>query len=221
MTNGLRPSSRRLANLGMYAAFHCGIFLDERSSTYCRPALYEGAHLVPGFHGHLAHLGWPWVDECIATLAMETFHAGAAGKDRWQLKADLSFGCPPDWQMDSVRRALNMLPGDMLMYASDCFWPCDPERYLEQFVYPQLANFEAAATLSRTAPPAGTPQRIKLRHAVFRDNALNHWEAATRGKPQRLKRQAKTPATPHALPRRSEAQQVFRSPGINQPTQTM
>jgi len=214
----VQPLLRELADLGMYVAFHCGIFLDERSSTYCRPALYEGVHRIPGFHGHLAHLGWPWVDECIATLAMETFHPGESEDDRWQLKADLSFGCPPDWQVESVGKAVNMLPHDMLMYASDCFWPCDPERYLEQFVYPQLATLEAAATLSRTAPPPGGEARAAFRRAVFHDNAMQHWEAATRGKGQDLHRQKSTPKTPRARRRRDEHQQVMRSPGINQPT---
>src|SRR5437763_863293 len=137
-------------------------------------------------HGHLAHLGWPWVDECIATLAMETFHPQSDRKDHWQLKVDLSFGCPPDWQVDSFRKALNMLPHDMLMYASDVFWPCDRQRYMEEFAYPQLATFEAAATLARDAGDPGSHQRVLLRRAVFHDNALNHWQHATRGREQQF-----------------------------------
>lgn len=220
------PLLRELADLGMYVAFHCGVFLDERSSRYCRPADYEGVHRIPGFHGHLAHLGWPWVDECIATLAMETFHALATGQDKWQLKVDLSFGCPPDWQLDSVRKAIDMLPHTMLLYGSDVFWPCEPTRYLEQFVYPQLSTFESAATLSRTAPGVATAGRIALRRAFFHDNALEHWQVATRGQPQQLQRQATTPRTPNARPPRSHARQRMRAPGVlppgpNQPTQTL
>jgi hypothetical protein len=63
-----------LARLGMYVVFHAGIFMDERSSSWCRPAFYEGVHQVEAFHGQLAHLGWPWVDECIAALLMQTEH---------------------------------------------------------------------------------------------------------------------------------------------------
>jgi predicted TIM-barrel fold metal-dependent hydrolase len=212
-----------LAELGMYVAFHAGIFLDERSSRFCRPAGYEGLHRVPGFHGHLAHLGWPWVDECVATLAMETFHATEGAKDRWQLKADRAFGSPPDWQIDSLRKALDMLPDDMLMYASDVFWPCEPSRYLEEFVYPQLANFEAAATQARRTPDPGTKERIALRHKVFYNNALEHWDAATRGNPQQLQRLTTRPSTPNARPRRSHRCQSHRAPGVgpNQPTQTL
>src|SRR5215213_2824374 len=57
-----------LAELGMYVAFHCGIFFDGRESSYCRPSFYEAVHEAPNFKGHLAHVGWPWVDECIAML---------------------------------------------------------------------------------------------------------------------------------------------------------
>jgi predicted TIM-barrel fold metal-dependent hydrolase len=216
------PLFQEVAQLGMYAAFHSGIFLDERSSEFCRPASYEGLHLIPGFHGHIAHLSWPWVDECIATLAMETFHAMEQPKDHWQLKADLSFGCPPDWQLDCLRRAFDMLPHDMLMYASDVFWPCDDVRYTEQFIYPQLSNIEAAATLSRGAPAAATRQRMDFRRAIFYDNALQHWGVATRGVPQRLQRQTTAPRTPNARTRHESCQRM-RGPGIgpNQPTQQM
>jgi predicted TIM-barrel fold metal-dependent hydrolase len=217
----IQPFLSELASLGMYVAFHCGIFLDERSSVYCRPASYEGVHLIPGFHGHLAHLGWPWVDECIATLAMETFHAKVEHKDHWQIKADLSFGCPADWQVDSFRKALNMLPHDMLMYGSDLFWPCDRQRYIEEFVYPQLATFEAAATLARGVPDPGSHERVLLRRAVFHDNALKHWQIATRGREQQLHRMKIAPGSFHSKPRRTEDAQRMRSPGINQPQQTM
>ena len=217
----VKPLLQELADLGMYVAFHSGIFLDERSSTFCRPALYEGVHRIDGFRGHLAHLGWPWVDECIATLAMETFHAGQSAEDKWRLKADLSFGCPPDWQIASVCKAINMLPAAMLMYASDCLWPCDPTRYLEQFVYPQLSTVDAAATLSRTAPPPGGAEREVFLRKVFYDNALAHWDAATRGKPQELRRRKGALRLRHVKGRRHEHQQSMRSPGMNQPTQTL
>jgi predicted TIM-barrel fold metal-dependent hydrolase len=216
------PLFEELAQLGMYVAFHSGIFLDERSSEFCRPASYEGLHLIPGFHGHLAHLSWPWVDECIATLAMETFHALQQPKDHWQLKADLAFGCPPDWQLDSLRKALDMLPHDMLMYASDVFWPCDSIRYLEQFIYPQLSTVEAAATLARGTPQAATPERIAFRRAIFYDNAVRHWDVATHGVPQRLQAQSIAPQTPRARTRHEHSQRL-RGPWTapNQPTQQM
>lgn len=216
------PLFAELAELGMYAAFHSGIFLDERSSEFCRPASYEGLHLIPGFHGHVAHLSWPWVDECIAMLAMETFHALHTPKDHWQLKVDLAFGCPPDWQLESLRKAFDMLPHDMLMYASDVFWPCDDVRYTEQFIYPQFANVEAAATISRGTPDVATEARMLFRRGIFYDNARTHWEVATRGVAQKLQHSTVVPSTPNARQRHEHAQRM-RAPGAgpNQPVQQM
>jgi hypothetical protein len=85
-------------------------------------------------------------------------------------------------QVDSFRKALNMLPHDMLMSASDVFWPCDRQHYLEEFVYPQLATFEAAATLACGVAGPGSHERVLLRRAVFHDNALEHWQIATKGR---------------------------------------
>ena len=36
----------------------------------------------------------------------------------------------------------------MPCYASDVFWPCDPEEYREKYLQPQLGLFETATTLS-------------------------------------------------------------------------
>jgi predicted TIM-barrel fold metal-dependent hydrolase len=54
---GLLPLWETLAELEMYTVFHTGIFYDGRESSYCRPTYYEVAHQVPGFKGHLAHVG--------------------------------------------------------------------------------------------------------------------------------------------------------------------
>ena len=152
---------------------------------------------------------------------METFHAQGEREDPWQLKVDLSFGCPADWQVDSFRKALNMLPHDMLMYASDVFWSCDRQRYMEEFVYPQLATFEAAATLARGVAGPGSHERVLLRRAVFHDNVLKHWQIATKGREQQLHRMKIVPGSFHSKPRRTEDSQRMRSAGINQPRQTM
>ncbi len=184
-----------LAHLGMYVVFHSGIFMDERSSSWCRPAYFEGVHQVDGFHGHLAHLGWPWVDECIGTLLMQTEHSTPGDAP---LRVDLSFGCPPDWRLESISKAINNLPHEYLMFASDLFWPVDAKTYTENYFIPQLTMVEAAATISRTAPPPGSDERVAMRRAVFYDNAIRHWETATRGVAQQPKRALTTPQVKRA-----------------------
>ena len=96
------PLYQALADLGMYVVFHVGIFLDGGQGSYCRPTFYEAVHRVPGLRAQLAHLGWPWVDECLAVLGMETIFKGPDPQN-WQLRADVSFGMPDAWQLVLLR----------------------------------------------------------------------------------------------------------------------
>jgi predicted TIM-barrel fold metal-dependent hydrolase len=184
-----------IAELGMYAVFHAGIFLDGREGRYCRPAFYEGVHQVPAMRAQLAHLGWPWVDECIAVMAQETIFEGG-DSSKWQLRADMSFGPPADWQLESWQKAFDTLPHQMIGYASDAFWPSTPERYENQFLRPQVGLFETAATTGHIAEE-GSPQRVQLRERVFHDNIWEHWQLAVR-EPQQPQRAKQKITTPHA-----------------------
>jgi predicted TIM-barrel fold metal-dependent hydrolase len=191
----IRPLLQELAKLGTYTLFHSGIFLDERSSSWCRPSYYEGVHQVKGFRGQLAHLGWPWVDEFLATLMMEEQHPEGDEEDPFPFKADFSFGAPPAYQLDAMAKALNTIEPKQLLYGSDCWWPQEPEKYLENYLYPHLTTFEVAATQSRRFPQAGDEERTRKRFDVFHNNAIEHWEKAIRGKPQQPKRSTTSPST--------------------------
>ncbi len=127
-------------------------------------------------------------------LTMECEHQEPGDEaDPWQFKADFSFGAPPDWQVSTLTKAMNMLASDQLLYGSDVWWPTSPETYYEQYRLPHLAGFEVAATLSRKLPDQGSEERSRLRNAVFAENVLTHWEKATRGVPQRPRRAATVP----------------------------
>jgi predicted TIM-barrel fold metal-dependent hydrolase len=172
-----------LAELGMYTVFHCGIFFDGRESSYCRPTYYEAVHLAPNFKGHLAHVGWPWVDECIAVLKIGARFQALAPAD-WGFKVDVSFGPPDDWQLETWQRALDTLPPSTPCYGSDVFWPCEPEEYREKYLQPQLGLFETATTLGHIASEGGLERR-RLRNMIFFENAYSHWQTAVRGEPQK------------------------------------
>ena len=189
------PLLEALARLGVYVVFHCGIFMDGRSSSFCRPTFYEGIHRVDGFHGHLAHLGWPWVDELVALLMMESYHREPNPDDPWQLKADFSFGPPPDWRVESLLKALDSLAPDQLIYGSDAWWPQTPEQYAKHSLVPHLTAFEAAADLSRQGGGDDPERRARLRTGVFHGNVMSHWAKATRGVPQNLKPADSAPQT--------------------------
>jgi predicted TIM-barrel fold metal-dependent hydrolase len=160
----------------MYTVFHAGIFYDGRQSTYCRPAYFEAVRQAPGFKGHLAHLGWPWYDEGVAVLKVTT---GVFGQDpeNWDLRCDLSFRPPTDWQLEVWQHCIDTLPPQMLMYGTDTFWPVSPEMYREQYLQPQLGLFETAATLGHIVGE-GSPAREEYRDIIFYRNALSHWQSA-------------------------------------------
>ncbi len=58
---------RRIAKAGKPVLFHSGILWDGQvSSRYNRPAEFEALLEVDGLKFALAHLAWPWSEECIA-----------------------------------------------------------------------------------------------------------------------------------------------------------
>nr|BBH86394.1 hypothetical protein KTC_11450 [Thermosporothrix sp. COM3] len=189
----LLPLYQEIAHLGMYVVFHVGIFMDAQQGSYCRPTYYEGIRRVPELKVQLAHLGWPWVDECIAVLNMETNIHGTQAQ-HWQMKADLSFGPPDDWQLSSWQRAIDSLSPKMLCYGSDLFWPCSAEEYLEKYLYPQRGLFEVAMTNGHIAQE-GSSSRKQVREQIFAENVLEHWNAAVSApqQPQRAKKSIRTP----------------------------
>src|SRR5215204_1872312 len=167
---------RTLADLGMYTVFHAGIFFDGRQSTYCRPAYFEGVRAASNFKGHLAHVGYPWHDECIAVMKVTTGVFGNDPKD-WDLKVDVSFGPAADYQLEVWQRCLDTLPPAMILYGTDTFWPVSPETYREKYLQPQLGLFETATTLGHIVGE-GSPAREEYRDMIFYRNALDHWQNA-------------------------------------------
>ncbi len=184
---------RALAELGMYTVFHSGIFYDGRQSTYCRPAYFESVRDATGFKGHLAHVGWPWYDECVAVMKVTTGRFGEDPAD-WDLRTDLSFGPPTDWQLEVWQHCIDTLPPQMLMYGTDVFWPCEPEEYRELCLQPQLGLFETSTTLGHIVGE-GSPAREEYRNMIFFQNALDHWQSAIREpqRPQAAQRAIETP----------------------------
>lgn len=107
---------------GLPVLFHSGVFIDGRSSRFCRPAYCEAVRSTPGLRVTLAHLGWPWSDEAIAVALIDRIR-GLRPQD-CQFRLDLSFGPPPPYRQQVVGRAWQVLGADLLVYGSDRFLPC-------------------------------------------------------------------------------------------------
>ena len=113
------------AELHVPILFHSGIFIDGRSSRYCRPAFFEAVREHPGLRVTLAHLGWPWCDEANAVGLIDLING--INPDSSQFRFDISFGAPPIYREDVLRKALAVLTPALLQFGSDRFLPCSGE----------------------------------------------------------------------------------------------
>ncbi len=121
----------RAAALGIPVLFHSGIFIDGRSGRFCRPAFYEAVRDHPGLRVTLAHLGWPWCDEANAVGLIDLING--TPPDDCQFRFDVSFGPPPVYREEVLRRALAVLGPGLLQFGSDRFLPC-PGPHLREMV---------------------------------------------------------------------------------------
>lgn len=112
----------RAAQLQIPLLFHSGIFIDGRSGRFCRPAFYEAVREHAGLRVALAHLGWPWCDEANAVGLIDLINNVPA--DDCQFRFDISFGPPPVYRREVLRRALAVLGPGLLQFGSDRFLPC-------------------------------------------------------------------------------------------------
>jgi uncharacterized protein len=118
----VQPSFAVAAELKLPLLFHSGIFIDGRSGRFCRPSFFEALRDHPGVRVALAHLGWPWTDEAIAVGLIDRIHGVPPAQAVFRF--DLSFGPPPSYRLEVLRRALEVLGPESLQFGSDCFLPC-------------------------------------------------------------------------------------------------
>ncbi len=115
----LFPIYRRMEALGKPIMFHSGIvygFAD--SSRYCMPVGYESLLNFPKLRFSLAHIGWPWVDECLAVYGSFRSAAGwQSGKA--QMWIDTCRGTPDAWRTDALRKAVPFVEASHLMFGVD------------------------------------------------------------------------------------------------------
>jgi len=126
----VQPTFAVAADLRLPLLFHSGIFIDGRSGRYCRPTFFEALRDHPGVRVALAHLGWPWTDEAIAVGLIDRIHGVPDAQAVFRF--DLSFGPPPPYRLEVLRRALEVLGPGLLQFGSDCFLPCSGAQIAER-----------------------------------------------------------------------------------------
>ena len=93
------PVYKKIAQLNKPVMFHSGILYDGRnaSGNYNRPCNFEELLSIDNLRFSLAHVSWPWTDECIAVYGkFNNAHSrsGGSSKGAGEMFIDLTPGTP-------------------------------------------------------------------------------------------------------------------------------
>lgn len=84
--------------------FHSGILWDGKpSSNYNRPANFEALLHVKGIRFSVAHISWPWIDECIAVYGKLNAAKARAGAEI-EMFIDTTPGTPPIYRREALTK---------------------------------------------------------------------------------------------------------------------
>jgi len=113
------PVYAKAQELGVPVLFHAGIlFANGDSSRFCRPVYYEALLHFPRLRFALAHMAWPWVDECLAVYGRFRSYAQNTGMPI-QMWIDTCPGTPAYWRPEALRKALGYCGSEHLLWGSD------------------------------------------------------------------------------------------------------
>jgi len=106
--------------LGIPLLMHTGILWNPgNSANNCRPGNMEVLWDYPRTRFAMAHIGWPWTDECIAVA--QKFKVLRRECD--QVFVDLTPGTPKAYRENALARCLENVGAPRMLYGSDTFLP--------------------------------------------------------------------------------------------------
>ena len=116
----LAPVFSGIQETGRPVLFHAGILWSHMdSSRFCRPADFEVMLHYPRIRFALAHMAWPWVDECFAVAARMRDGIKKLTGGPNTMYVDLSPGTPMPVREEAVRKAFLIGESDRLLWGSD------------------------------------------------------------------------------------------------------
>jgi len=97
------PVYKKIATLNKPILFHSGILYDGKnpSGNYNRPCNFEGLLGIEKLRFALAHVSWPWTDECLAVYGkFENYLHSSGDKNAAEMFIDTTPGTPPLYRRD-------------------------------------------------------------------------------------------------------------------------
>lgn len=118
----------KAAELNKPVLFHSGILWDGRdSSRYNRPGEFEALLEVPKLRFCLAHISWPWTDECIAVYGKFSNALALRPELSCEMFIDLTPGTPRIYRRDALEKLFGS--GYQVKYNVMFGSDCTAERY--------------------------------------------------------------------------------------------
>ena len=112
---------RAIAAAAKPIMFHSGILFDGKpTSKFSRPVNFEVMLDIPGVRFSLAHISWPWVDECIAVYGK--FAAARRSGATAEMFIDTTPGTPRIYRTDALTKIFKVgyNVNDNVFFGSDC-----------------------------------------------------------------------------------------------------
>ncbi len=103
--------------------FHSGILWDgANSGEFSRPVGFEALMPISGLKFCLAHVSWPWCDECIAVYGKFQNAYSTGGKNNSEMFIDITPGTPPIYRRDVFTKLFTVGYDieDNLVFGTDC-----------------------------------------------------------------------------------------------------
>lgn len=137
----LAPFWERMNELSATILFHTGILYGwEDASRFCRPVYLETLVDYPNIRFAMAHISWPWCEECLAVMGR--MKAAIRDGDRqWQSYIDLTPGTPRHIRQQAVANAIAFCGPERILFGTDCGLPNKMDRQKEM-VENDLALFD-------------------------------------------------------------------------------
>jgi predicted TIM-barrel fold metal-dependent hydrolase len=139
----IEPFWEKMNELKARILFHTGILYGfEDGSKFNKPLYLEKLLHYPNIKFAMAHISWPWCDECLAVMG-RMLDAAEWDKNKWQSYIDITPGPPPYIRKDAVKNAIEFCGVERLMFGSDSFVPKDMElKPQKEFIADYIRIFE-------------------------------------------------------------------------------
>jgi len=115
----LEPFWEAMHELHASILFHTGILYgNDDGSRFCRPLWLEKLLHYPNIRFAMAHISWPWCEECLAVMGRMRAAAGY-GTQRWQSYVDLTRGTPPHVREQALANTVSFCGPERMMFGTD------------------------------------------------------------------------------------------------------